>query len=69
MGDNLVHFGVVRLNIEDVGKKPWKLVAECGIIIKEAGKDLTGTITTNLAEVTCPKCQEENAFRALQEFT
>lgn len=69
MSDKLIHFGVVRLNVEEIGKEPWKLVAECGMIVKEDGKEITGSITINLAEVTCPKCQEENAFKALQEFT
>lgn len=66
----MIHYGIVKLNMHEVTEgQPWKLETECGIIIAGASVPKTGSITTNLAEVTCPLCQEINAFRALQEFT
>lgn len=66
----MIHYGIVKLNMTEVTEtQPWKLEAECGTIIAGANVPTTGSITINLAEVTCPLCQEINAFRALQEFT
>lgn len=68
MTEKVIHYGVPYLS--GFGDpKGWKIVAKCGNIVKGDKGPRLGDFTDDLRLVTCPDCQEANAFKALVEFT